>query len=163
MIKLALISSALLIIIRVALFASGSATPGAPPPGTPPPPACVSPEFRRFDFWIGRWKVISPEGVQVGTSEITRAADGCAVREEWKSARGGSGTSINYFDAADGQWHQELGRWRRHHPASPRWMERGCHVILTGKSKDGQGPIVNRITWTPLPEGKEAGVDRLQR
>jgi len=162
MIKLALISSALLIIIRVALFASGSATPGAPPPGTPPPPACVSPEFRRFDFWIGRWKVISPEGVQVGTSEITRAADGRAVRKEWKSARGGSGTSINYFGAADGHWHQNWvggdGTILHLHGG---WEE-GV-MILTGKSKDGQGPIVNRITWTPLPEGKEAGVDRLQR
>ncbi len=65
----------------------------------------------------------------------------------------GASTSINYFDAADGQWHQNWvggdGTILHLHGG---WKEGA--MILTGKSKDGQGPTVNRITWTPLPEGK---------
>jgi hypothetical protein len=51
--------------------------------------------------------VIGPHGNQVGTSETTRVAEGCAIREQWTAARGTTGTSLNYYDAGDREWHQD--------------------------------------------------------
>jgi hypothetical protein len=125
----------------------------AAPTPTPAPPACVAPEFRQFDFWIGHWKVTNPQGVQVGTSEITRVSEGCAVREQWQSARGQGGTSINYYDAADKQWHQDWvggdGTILHIHGGL-----KGGIMVLTGEAASPKGPYLNRITYTPLPEGK---------
>jgi hypothetical protein len=93
-------------LFAIACAAHAQRSPSASATPTPPPPACVSPEFRQFDFWLGHWKVTNSKGVQVGTSEITRVSEGCAVREQWQSAQDQGGTSINYYDAADKQWHQ---------------------------------------------------------
>jgi hypothetical protein len=31
-----------------------------------PTPACTSPEYRAFDFWVGAWNVYAPNGKLVG-------------------------------------------------------------------------------------------------
>ncbi len=54
-----------------------------------------------LDFWLGRWKVTNSHGKEVGTSEISRASQGCAIREERKASSLASGISINYYDVAD--------------------------------------------------------------
>ena len=113
----------------------------------------MSPEFRQFDFWVGHWKVTNPQGVQVGTSEITRVSEGCAVREQWQSTKGQGGTSINYYDSADHQWHQDWvggdGTILHLHGG----LKDGV-IILTGESQSPKGPFMNRISYTRLPEGK---------
>jgi hypothetical protein len=125
----------------------------APTPSATPPPACVSAEFRQFDFWLGSWKVMNPQGKEVGTSEISRASEGCAIREQWKSASGTSGMSINYYDADDRKWHQDWvgGDGTILHL---RGELAGTAMVLTGPSKTTKGTVLNRITWTPLPDGK---------
>ena len=131
--------------------ASPAPSPSVTP--TPAPPACVAPEFRQFDFWIGHWKVTNPQGVQVGTSEITRVSEGCAVREQWQSASGKGGTSINYYDEADREWHQDWvggdGSILHLHGGL-----KGDVMVLTGETKSAKGPYLNRIAYTPLPGGK---------
>ncbi len=69
--------------------------------------ACEAPEFRQFDFWIGKWTVRNPDGKEVGSSEISRASESCAIREQWKSSSGSMSMSINYYDADERQWHQD--------------------------------------------------------
>jgi hypothetical protein len=134
-----------------ALSSPAAGTTAATP--TPPPPACVAPEFRQFDFWLGNWKVMNPQGVQVGTSEITRVSEGCAVREQWLSARGKGGTSINYYDAADQQWHQDWvggdGTILHLHGG----LKDGV-MILSSETKGSKGPVTNKVSYTPLPYGK---------
>lgn len=90
--------------IAVILFAALSVSAAS---AEAPPPACVAPEFRQFDFWVGRWNVSKPDGTRVGRSEITHLSDRCAILEQWTSAGNVTGTSINYYDAADAQWHQD--------------------------------------------------------
>ena len=137
----------MLLAIAVTAQADPSPTP------TALPPACVAPEFRQFDFWLGHWKVTNPKGIQVGTSEITRVSEGCAVREQWQSAKGQGGTSINYYDAADQQWHQDWvggdGTILHLHGG----LQDGV-MVLSGEAKSAKGPYLNRISYTPLPEGK---------
>ena len=67
---------------------------------------CTSEEYRQFDFWLGDWTVFSPQGQEVGTNVVTSALDGCALIENWTSAAGGKGMSVNYFDRDKGTWSQ---------------------------------------------------------
>jgi hypothetical protein len=143
-------------IITMVFASSLGAVPPAPSsPPMPPvrPPACVSPEFRQFDFWLGHWKVTNPSGKEVGTSDISRVSEGCALREQWTSASGKGGTSINYYDAAEKQWRQDWvggdGTILHLHGG----LE-GASMVLTGKTKSARGPLENRITWTSLAGGK---------
>lgn len=119
-----------------------------------PSPACSATEFRQFDFWLGKWNVKNPQtGKQVGTSEITRVSEGCAIREQWKSVSGTNGMSINYYDAADHKWHQDWvgGDGTILHL---RGELAGNAMILSGESKTSTGTTLNRMTWTPL-DGKK--------
>jgi hypothetical protein len=138
------------------MLSLGSATPTPTPTATPSPvrsPPCAGSEFRQFDFWLGNWKVANPYGNQAGTSEISRASEGCAIREQWRSASGGSGMSINYFDPDDRKWHQDWvgGDGTILHLQGELV---GNAMVLSGSSKAPNGTVINRIVWTPLPDGK---------
>lgn len=111
---------------------------------------------RQFDFWVGRWEVTDISGEQrYGENTITRREGGCLLLEEWRSSRGSTGTSINYFNPADSQWHQQ-------------WVDSGSTIIHTaGGLVDGsmvmEGSIYYlasgqtapfRGTWTPMEDGR---------
>lgn len=115
---------------------------------------CAGSEFREFDFWLGRWEVRNPEGELAGHNEIRREAGGCGLLERWQGVGGGTGISVNTFDA-------ELGRWTQ------RWVGGGATLWLEGGLEDGpegrrmvlegprprstpQGEVLDRITWQPL-------------
>jgi hypothetical protein len=68
---------------------------------------CAKPEYREFDFWVGDWEVVDPNGKPLGHNLITVEQDGCLLVEHWASKRGGhTGTSFNYYDIRDKKWHQ---------------------------------------------------------
>jgi tetratricopeptide (TPR) repeat protein len=69
-------------------------------------PCLFSPEHRQFDFWIGEWDVMTPQGQLAGTNSVQRVVDGCVIFENWTGAQGGNGKSFNYYDKTDGKWHQ---------------------------------------------------------
>lgn len=118
-----------------------------------PKPVCQAPEFRQFDFWLGNWKVIGAKGTQVGTSEISRVSEGCAVREQWRAADGRGGTSLNYYDPSDHEWHQDWvggdGTILHLHGG----LE-GEAMILRNRVPTSKGSYSNRITYTLLAIGK---------
>ena len=130
-----------------------SSSPGPASSPAPPPPACVAPEFHQFDFWLGHWKVTNPKGVQVGTSEISRVSGGCAVREQWKATGGQEGTSLNYYDPSDHQWHQD---WVGGDDTilHLHGVLKGNAMVLTDERPGAQSAIINRITFTPLSGAK---------
>jgi hypothetical protein len=146
-----------LLLVSLAFTATGRAaspTPAGSAASPPrPPPACTAAEFRQFDFWLGKWKVRDTQGKQVGTSEISGVSEGCAIREQWTSASGQGGTSINYYEATEQKWHQDWvgGDGTILHL---RGNLRDGAMVLSGESKGARGTIINRITWTPLPDGK---------
>ena len=111
---------------------------------------------RQFDFWIGHWQVTDKAGeTTYGHNTISSREKGCLLLEEWRSARGSSGTSMNYYDPSNGQWHQH-------------WVDSGSTIIHTaGGMKDGsmvmEGTIYYlaqeqkapfRGTWTPMEDGR---------
>jgi len=108
---------------------------------------------RDFEFWVGEWAVFNPAGTRVGTNVIRSLLDGCLVEENWTSAGGGQGRSMNAYDAATDTWSQY-------------WIDQfGLHLRLEGGLVDGkmvlQGerlfnptlPVIDRIMWTELPNG----------
>jgi hypothetical protein len=119
-----------------------------------PKSGCSEVEARQFDFWIGHWNVAEKDK-PAGTNTIERILEGCALIENWSSAQGGSGKSLNFFDRADGKWHQT-------------WIDAsGGALFLSGRFENGtmrmegerpaegkQAASRHRITWTPLAGGK---------
>jgi hypothetical protein len=109
---------------------------------------CSAPEHRQFDFWIGDWRVTTPDGKHAGDNRIERVLDGCALHENWQGASGGRGFSYNAWDRDRKLWHQT-------------WVDRqGTLLLLEGGLQNGamvlsgtQGKALNRITWTPNKDG----------
>ncbi len=69
-------------------------------------PCEFSKEARQFDFWVGRWDVKTQEGAFAGTNTIQRTIGDCALMENWTGAGGGTGKSINYYNAKTKKWYQ---------------------------------------------------------
>jgi hypothetical protein len=111
--------------------------------------------FAEFDFWVGEWDVHVAGGTFAGSNVIERAQRGCLLVEHWRSANGGTGTSINYVDKITGEWVQI-------------WNDAGGNQINIrgGMTDDGMllvgsiHDIANGTTapfrglWTPLPDGR---------
>lgn len=124
---------------------------------TPPPPAPVNHDF---DFWIGEWEVTTPDGKPAGTNRIEAVSGGHGLYENWQGApppggapgSGGSGKSLNAYNAAKKQWQQF-------------WVGSGGGVLeLSGGLVDGRMVLtgervlrgqrtLERITWTPNADG----------
>lgn len=128
------------------------AAPPPAPPAAPPPPPCTAPEHRQFDFWLGEWQV-EARGSVAGENRITRLYGDCGLREEYRTANGAYvGTSFNLWDASRRLWHQT-------------WVDnQGLLLLLDGRFEkgsmrlEGRTPIaggeqIDRITWTPNPDG----------
>lgn len=120
--------------------------------GDSSPPSCDGPEYRQLDFWVGDWDVTSG-GRPAGRNQVTLEEDGCLVHEHWQGAGGGTGQSFNFYDRADGRWHQV-------------WVSSSGTVLdLVGEYRDGRmeyagerpdprgGTIRHRLTFFHNPDG----------
>jgi hypothetical protein len=117
------------------------------------PAPCSSTEHRQFDFWIGDWRVHTPEGKFAGINRITAEYGGCVIHERYVTGRGYTGESLNSYDVRRKAWHQTWvddtgllllleGRWD------------GKSMILEGEAPDAKGEVrKQRITWTPAADG----------
>jgi hypothetical protein len=145
--------AALAIALAVPLAAAAqSPAPAASPAAAPKP--CSAPQDRQFDFWAGRWNVTdNATGKPVGTNEITTEYKGCVLHEHWSGTGGGNGESFNHYDAARKVWHQT-------------WVDdsggilyldggmRNGSMVISGKRIGRNGkPVIDRITYTPRPDG----------
>lgn len=117
-------------------------------------PACVDDAFRQFDYWVGQWTVTDTAGTVIGSNTISAVSGGCALLEQWTSAQGNTGVSINFHDPASGGWTQH-------------WVGAGGSILhltgglvdgamqLGGERTDGNGArVLDRIRWIPLGPGK---------
>ena len=115
-------------------------------------PACAASEHRQFDFWIGNWDVFTPNGKAAGTNLIEKVAGGCGLRENWRGAGGGTGTSLNFWSPEDRKWHQTwVGTG-----GSFLFLSGGLvdgRMVLSGTTRDTSGAVqMERISWTPSPD-----------
>ncbi|NJN52263.1 MAG: hypothetical protein HC809_11370 [Gammaproteobacteria bacterium] len=121
---------------------------------SPPSPPCSGADYRSFDFWVGEWTVRDADGTHVGDNSITREEAGCLIAERWRSLRGGTGRSMNFFDSSRGKWRQ---LWVS--PGSRIEIEGGFigdYMILEGTityiASGESYPF--RGTWNALPDGR---------
>lgn len=119
----------------------------------PPPNPCASPQRHQFDFWVGNWRVVDASGAFQGTNDVTSEYRGCVVQEHWKGAGGGSGSSFNTYLPGKKQWQQT---WV---DASGLTLQlygglQGTSMVLQGTRVGKSGAVIDRITWTPLPDGR---------
>jgi hypothetical protein len=115
---------------------------------------CTAAELRQFDFWLGEWDVRNADGELLGSNGITRVARGCGLLENWRGRAGSRGMSLNTYDSAARKWTQ---RWVG--DGTSLWLEGGLEsgsMVLTGTGQRDtpNGPVLDRLTWTPLPDGR---------
>ena len=115
--------------------------------------ACDAAEHRQFDFWLGSWRVHTPDGKLAGENSIVSEYGGCVLHERYSTDRGYRGESLNTYDAARKVWHQT-------------WVDsdgtllllegslRGTSMVLEGQTTGADGQVTkHRITWTPNADG----------
>ena len=111
--------------------------------------------FRDFDFWKGDWIVHGAKGGFAGNNSITAAEKGCLLLENWTSASGGTGMSINYLDKASNEWVQiwndaSGGQINIRGGLTDEGMllVGEIHNVANGKTAPFRG------LWTPLEDGR---------
>lgn len=113
---------------------------------------CGTAEYRQFDFWLGDWEVSNPTGAVVGTNTITVVSHGCGLHERWEGAGGGVGESLNAYDRRTGSWHQTWVGGRGLVLRLEGGLRDGA-MTLEGELVNGEDVVLQRITWTPDPDG----------
>jgi hypothetical protein len=120
--------------------------------------ACCDETHKQFDFWVGEWIVMDSLGNKVGENQISKIEENCIVLEHWTGAKGGTGTSHNYYDKTDSTWNQLWvdnkgnvlklkGRFE-----SGRMVLKSDPDTLGVKGKKNESTY-NQITWTQNEDG----------
>lgn len=111
-------------------------------------------EHRQFDFWVGTWTVKDSSGRIVGSNVINKDQEGCVLVENWTSAGGFAGQSINYYDPHAGHWTQKWVSPSSIIDISGEWS--GKEMVLTGSIYEfvSGNFTAFRGTWTPLDDGR---------
>ena len=137
-------------VLAAALFAVPVA--GSSVDGSFAEPPCTSAPYRAFDFWLGDWVVRDSTGREIGRNRIRSVAGGCALLESWTSAKGSTGTSLNFYDPDSGRWTQV---WVGESGVRLRLEggRRGDAMVLEGTRSRGDTVLRDRITWTPHEDG----------
>ena len=122
-----------------------------------PPPVCEQEdEYHAFDFWIGEWDVVVNDSTRApaGTNSIQPLHRHCVLEENWTSAQGGTGSSMNYYDPTTGNWRQI-------------WLAASYLIDIEGGLNDEGAMVLEgeirsfvqkssspfRGTWTPIEDG----------
>lgn len=114
-------------------------------------PRCRSEAHRQFDFWIGTWTVVSPNGDSIGHSTISSLMDGCVIQEKW-DAGAVRGTSLSIFDRPNDRWTQTWVDNRGVHLRLEGGYN-GTAMAMTGTRLGGDGVRRHfRVTWTPMED-----------
>ena len=123
-------------------------------------PTCASePAMHWLDFWLGYWTVSDKTGETVGTNRIERVAEGCAVMETWHDPDGSETRGLFYFRPASRQWQLVLVTGQALTPGGLRerhLVSRGADgsLLFEGEYAGLHGPILNRMTATPISAGR---------
>ncbi len=116
-------------------------------------PVHTAPEQRQFDFWVGRWEVRDKGGAVLGRSHVEPLLAGKVLQEHWQGAKGGGGTSLNAYLPGKRVWHQTWVDDQGNVLELEGGME-GASMVLRGETQAKAGRQWERITWTPMPDGR---------
>lgn len=109
--------------------------------------------YRQFDFWIGEWNVYhTTADTLVGVSKIERIIDGKGILENYHTAGGFKGKSLNTYNATSHEWEQYWIDNAGTVLSLKGGLEDG-KMVMGNRTAAGKGFSLNRITWTPLANG----------
>lgn len=119
------------------------------------PCPCCSEPYRQFDFWLGDWEAYGPTGNLAGTNHIVLLHGQCVIQENWSSGGGSfTGTSYNYYDAADETWNQTWVDNQGGNLQLKGSWNGAAMVLLSEPATTADGVTSqSRITWTPNEDG----------
>jgi len=123
---------------------SQAATPSSAVTSVPTPApsaACLGPQYRQFDFWLGEWDLVGVDGKKSAEDKVVSILGGCAIQENWTGVKSGQGLSLSAYDPATKHWHQTL------------MDDSGAVLKLEGEFADGKMILVGQ-----RPSQKEKGV-----
>jgi hypothetical protein len=108
-------------------------------------------DARRFDFWIGEWDVKTTSGQTAGRNSVHPVSGGCGLLENWISATGDSGKSLNAYNRPLRRWQQF---WVGHRGAvteyrDSRWENGSLRFVATTPAPGGAATL-QRMTFTPV-------------
>lgn len=117
-------------------------------------PAPVPLETHDFDFWIGEWEVIPPNGKVGGHSVIESILNGRVIKESYESGGGYKGHSFNLYNEPENRWEQ----YWVDNTGLALHLKGGLNaegqMVLQGARKDSEGKaVIDRITWTDNGDG----------
>ena len=114
-------------------------------------PCAADRDARRFDFWVGEWDVRTPQGQTAGSSSVLPVSGQCALLENWTSAFGTSGKSLNGYNRALGHWQQF---WIGQDGSVTEYRESswdGPSLVFLAPAAPGDTTHTERrLTFTPL-------------
>ena len=116
---------------------------------------CDTEKHAGFNFWLGEWRVTTPDGKHAGDNQIDKIQDGCVVKESWASGTSDyTGTSYNYYSQAADQW-QQLWLDNKGGRLHLKGNRQGSQMILRSDEKPNADGVAafNRITWTANDDG----------
>jgi hypothetical protein len=130
---------------------------------TPRRPCLHRPANRQFDFWVGQWDVTNAAGAPAGTNVVRSELDGCLIHENWTSASGGRGRSLNTYDSDTGMWHQTwVSSFDTGHLRMAGGLE-GLVMRMDGVRTQPNGvQWLDAYTWTPQGDDELIQAGRLQ-
>jgi len=139
----------LIFVASATALAGSSSTTASGAPASP----CAAPQRHQFDFWLGNWRVVDASGAFQGTNNVTSEFDGCVVQEHWKGVEGGRGSSFNTYLPGRKLWQQT---WVDAHGLTLLLLGgmQGSSMVLSGSRVAKNASVIDRITWTPLPDGR---------
>jgi len=118
-------------------------------------PCLARPESRQFDFWIGTWDVQTSTGQPAGENTIDLILGDCVLLENWTSRGGGSGKSLNLFNAGAGFWQQtwvdaqgSVTEYR-----NGTYQDGVMRFTADSKGPDGK-PVLQKLAFFNLAPGK---------
>ena len=116
-----------------------------------PSPCAGDPRYRALDFWIGSWIARVPSGEVVGENVIISILEGCVLSENWTGARGLTGKSYSFFNAARETWQQTWVDDRGTVTEFTHGTSEGETVVfLTGDTDGADGQ--RRLTFTRIDD-----------
>lgn len=102
-------------------------------------PCAKDPEARRFDFWVGEWKLTAANGRPAGDSFVQLVSGQCALLENFTNVNGTTGKSLNTYNKGTKQWeefwvgqNQSVTEYRE-----GRWDGKSLVFIAHGSNPDG--------------------------
>jgi hypothetical protein len=117
--------------------------------------ACCDEKHKQFNFWIGDWKVLNPEGKLAGENKIVVVQDSCVIQENWTSANSSfRGTSYNFVNVHSGKWQQLWIDNQGGNLQLEGGLVNGEMVLMSEEKLNQKGEKqIDRIKWTPQKDG----------